>query len=116
MTTASRRQARPTCPKRAVAVSAISERASGDETVDVHLNQGLLDQSRAEFAAMSKKLYAATAEIQALGRRQSVATKAGSIPSLGGCRSVPHRMDGAPMLFPEDQGDDSIQPLALGPY
>jgi hypothetical protein len=47
--------------------SALSERASGDETVNVHLNQGFLNQSRAEFAAMSKKLYAATAEIRARG-------------------------------------------------
>jgi hypothetical protein len=45
--------------------TAISERA-GDESVDVYLNQGLLNLSRAEFAAMSKKLYRATAEIQAL--------------------------------------------------
>lgn len=48
--------------------TAISERADGDETVDVHLNHGLFNESRAEFAAMSKKLYTATAEIQALGR------------------------------------------------
>ena len=48
--------------------TAISVRADGDESVDVDLNKSLLNQSRAEFAAMSKKLYTATAEIQALGR------------------------------------------------
>jgi hypothetical protein len=39
------------------------------EDTDVHTNQGLLDQSRAEFAAKAGKFYKATAEIQALGRR-----------------------------------------------
>jgi len=48
--------------------TAVSDRANGDESVDVHLNQSLLNRSRTEFAAMSKKLYAATAQIQALGR------------------------------------------------
>jgi hypothetical protein len=48
--------------------AAISVHPHGDEDVDIDLNKGLLNQSRAEFAAMSKKLYTATAEIQALGR------------------------------------------------
>src|SRR5215831_16896661 len=43
--------------------SAISEHP-GDETVDIHVNQALLNQSRLEFAAMSKKLSRATAQIQ----------------------------------------------------
>jgi hypothetical protein len=47
--------------------SAISEHP-GDETVDIHVNQALLSQSRLEFAAMSKKLYRATAQIQSAHR------------------------------------------------
>jgi hypothetical protein len=48
--------------------TAISVHVDGED-VGVHLNQGLLDQSRAEFAATAGKLYKATAEIRALGRR-----------------------------------------------
>ena len=47
--------------------AAISVHVDGED-VGVHLNHGLLYQSREEFAAMSSKLYKATAEIQALGR------------------------------------------------
>ncbi|HEY1343744.1 MAG TPA: hypothetical protein VGF54_02005 [Streptosporangiaceae bacterium] len=47
--------------------SAISEHPS-DETTAVHVNQALLDQARLEFAAMSKKLYRATAQIQSAHR------------------------------------------------
>jgi hypothetical protein len=47
--------------------NAISEHPS-DETTEVHVNQALLSQSRLEFAAMSKKLYRATAQIQAAHR------------------------------------------------
>ena len=47
--------------------AAISLHPHGED-VDIDLNKGLLNQSRAEFAAMSKRLYMATAEIQALGR------------------------------------------------
>ena len=47
--------------------SAISEHP-GEETVDIHVNQALLSQSRLEFAAMSKKLYRATAQIQSAHR------------------------------------------------
>jgi hypothetical protein len=47
--------------------SAISEHPS-DETTDIHVNKALLDQSRLEFAAMSKKLYRATAQIQSAHR------------------------------------------------
>jgi len=46
---------------------AISEHP-GDETVDIHVNQALLSQSRLEFAAMSKKLYKATGQIQSAHR------------------------------------------------
>jgi hypothetical protein len=48
--------------------TAISVHVDGEDT-DVHTNQGLLDQSRTEFAATAGKFYKATAEIQALGRR-----------------------------------------------
>ena len=37
-----------------------------DESTDVHLNRPLLNRSRLEFAAASKKLYRATGEIEAL--------------------------------------------------
>ena len=47
--------------------SAISEHP-GDETVDIHVNQALLSQSRLEFAAMSKKLYKATGRIPSAHR------------------------------------------------
>ena len=47
--------------------NAISEHPS-DETVAVHVNQALLNQARLEFAAMSKKLYRATAQIQSAHR------------------------------------------------
>jgi hypothetical protein len=47
--------------------TAISVHVDGEET-DVHLSHGLLNQSRVEFAAMSGRLYKATAEIQALER------------------------------------------------
>jgi len=39
-----------------------------DESTDVHLNRPLLNRSRLEFAAASKKLYRATGEIEALHR------------------------------------------------
>jgi hypothetical protein len=48
--------------------AAISVHANGEEDIEVHLDKVLLNRSRAEFAAMSKKLYTATAEVQALGR------------------------------------------------
>jgi hypothetical protein len=44
--------------------SAISLHAQGDENTSVHVNQALLSQSRLEFAATSKVLYRATAQIQ----------------------------------------------------
>jgi hypothetical protein len=47
--------------------TAISVRRDGEDT-ETHVNGPLLNQARAEFAAMSPKLYTATAEIQALGR------------------------------------------------
>jgi hypothetical protein len=47
--------------------NAISEHPS-DETVAVHVNQALMNQARLEFAAMSKKLYRATAQIQSAHR------------------------------------------------
>ena len=47
--------------------NAISEHPS-DETTEIHVNKALLDQSRLEFAAMSKKLYRATAQIQSAHR------------------------------------------------
>ena len=47
--------------------TAISMHGDGED-VETHVNGPLLNQARAEFAAMSKKLYTATAEIQALGR------------------------------------------------
>jgi hypothetical protein len=37
-----------------------------DESTDVHVNRPLLNRSRVEFAAASKKLYRATGEIEAL--------------------------------------------------
>lgn len=40
----------------------------GDESVQAHVNEALLNQSRAEFAAMSKTLYQATGEIWAMHR------------------------------------------------
>jgi hypothetical protein len=39
--------------------NAISMHSSGDESVGTHVHQALLSQSRAEFAAMSTKLYVA---------------------------------------------------------
>jgi hypothetical protein len=47
--------------------NAISEHPS-DETTAVHVDEALLNQSRLEFAAMSKKLYRATAQIQSAHR------------------------------------------------
>jgi hypothetical protein len=47
--------------------NAISEHPS-DETVAIHVDEALLNQSRLEFAAMSKKLYRATAQIQSAHR------------------------------------------------
>jgi len=47
--------------------TAISTHADGED-VQARVNGPLLNQARAELAAMSKKLYKATAEIQALGR------------------------------------------------
>jgi hypothetical protein len=46
--------------------AAISTHASGDENVSVHVNAPVLNRSRVEFAAMSKKLYRATARIQSI--------------------------------------------------
>jgi hypothetical protein len=43
--------------------SAISVHADGEDT-SVHVNKALLSQSRLEFAATSKVLYRATAQIQ----------------------------------------------------
>lgn len=47
--------------------TAISMHGDGEDA-EARVNGPLLNQVRAEFAAMSKKLYTATAEIQALGR------------------------------------------------
>lgn len=47
--------------------AAISMHGDGEDT-ETHVNGHLLSQAQAEFADMSKKLYTATAEIQALGR------------------------------------------------
>ena len=47
--------------------NAMSEHPS-DETTVIHVNKALLDQARAEFAASSKKLYRATAQIQSAHR------------------------------------------------
>jgi hypothetical protein len=47
--------------------TAISIGGDGEDLA-AHVNGLTLNQARAEFAAMSKKLYTATAEIQALGR------------------------------------------------
>jgi hypothetical protein len=48
--------------------NAISVRPAGDEGLDVNLNKALLNHSLAEFAAESKELYEATAEIRTLLR------------------------------------------------
>lgn len=48
--------------------TAISVHAGGDESVGIHVNRALLNQSRVEFAAMSKKLYRATAKIRSVHR------------------------------------------------
>jgi len=47
---------------------AISEKPQGDENIVIHENKTLLNRSRSEFAAGSKKLYEATAAIGALRR------------------------------------------------
>jgi hypothetical protein len=47
---------------------AISTDASGDETLDIHLNKALFSRARAEFTTASKRIYNATAAIQALDR------------------------------------------------
>ena len=47
--------------------AAITVRA-GDETVDAHVNQALLTRTRLEFAAMSERLYRATAALRSLPR------------------------------------------------
>ena len=47
--------------------SAISVHSDG-ESVTTHVNEALLNRSRAEFAAMSKKLYQATSEILSVHR------------------------------------------------
>jgi hypothetical protein len=44
--------------------SAISAHPQGDESISIHVNKALLSQSRLEFAATSKELYRATAQIQ----------------------------------------------------
>ncbi|HCU92570.1 MAG TPA: hypothetical protein DHU96_07415 [Actinobacteria bacterium] len=48
--------------------TAISVHVSGNESVETHVNEALLNRSRVEFAAMSKTLYRATGEIQSLRR------------------------------------------------
>ena len=48
--------------------TAISVHVSGNESVETHVNEALLNRSRVEFAAMSKTLYRATGEIQPLRR------------------------------------------------
>jgi hypothetical protein len=48
--------------------TAISVHASGDEGLSIQLDHALLSRSQVEFAAASKKLYGATAEIQSLRR------------------------------------------------
>jgi hypothetical protein len=45
---------------------AISSHPSGDEDTETHVNQALLKRSRLRFAAMSARLYRATAEIRPL--------------------------------------------------
>ena len=47
--------------------AAITVRA-GDETTDTHVNPALLTRTRLEFAAMSEKLYRATAALGSLHR------------------------------------------------
>ena len=39
-----------------------------DESTSIHLNEALLSQSRLEFAAVSRELYRATAQIQSVHR------------------------------------------------
>jgi hypothetical protein len=46
--------------------AAISVHASGDETTEVQLDRALLSRTRLELAAMSRKLYRATAELRSL--------------------------------------------------
>ena len=48
--------------------NAISEHPA-DESIAIHVNKVLMDQSRLEFAAASKKLYQATAQLQSVHRR-----------------------------------------------
>jgi hypothetical protein len=48
--------------------TAISMRARGDESVEIHVNRARLNLARVRFAAMSKKLYLATREILSLHR------------------------------------------------
>lgn len=45
---------------------AISVRAAGDETVEIHVNKPMLSRVRQEFAAMSRLLYVATRDIRLL--------------------------------------------------
>ncbi len=45
---------------------AISTRPSGDETLDIHLNKAQLSRTQAGFTIGSKRIYNATAQIQAL--------------------------------------------------
>jgi hypothetical protein len=47
---------------------AITTHPSGDETLDIHVNKALLAQTQAGFTSASKRIYNATAEIQALRR------------------------------------------------
>lgn len=42
---------------------AIAEHPEGDEDLEIHIDHALLDQARLQFAAASKRLYRATAEI-----------------------------------------------------
>ena len=45
---------------------AISAHASGDETLDIHLNKAQMSRARAGFTTASRRIYNATASIQAL--------------------------------------------------
>jgi hypothetical protein len=45
---------------------AISTDPSGDETLDIHLNKAQLSRAQAGFTTASKRIYNATARIQAL--------------------------------------------------
>ena len=48
--------------------NAISAHPEGNEGTTIHVNNALLNRTRLEFAATSKKLYRATAQIQSVHR------------------------------------------------